>query len=615
MSPHGALVLWLAPSLLLAAAAGAQTPNGPEFQVNAYTTGAQWRPDVALDGSGHMVVCFSGPASGDDGAVLARRITSAGVPLGPEFRVNAYTTGAQDDPAVAAGHAGSFVVTWTSAGQDGSDYGVFGQRFDASGAPAGPEFRVNVYTTGRQYASDVAMDAAGNFVVVWQGGDGYGSGVYARRYDVTAGSFGPEFRVNAHTTGLQSRPAVAMAGGGSFVVAWFGAGPGDTLGIFMQPFDALVNPVFASDVVVAGSMLVGERFPSVSAAPDGTFVVVWEDSDGSGTGVSGQSFGADGFPISLEFAVNAYLPGDQLRPKVAVDGTGSVMVTWWNAEPPATGGDTIRANQIEISGTQMGEFGVNSYVTGDQTEPVVAVDRAGQFVVVWQSTPQDGSEYGVFGQRYGDLIFADTFDSGGAAFWSSAAAGGGDLSVSAGAALGGSAFGLQAVVNDTAGLFVQDDAPSDEDRYRARFYFDPNGFDPGVAQAHLRTRVFIGFEEAPNRRLFAVVLRLLNGQYALMGRARRDDNSQANTGFFPITDAPHYVELDWRRSSGPDALDGTFQMWIDGVSVSTLTGLDNSVSALDFVRLGALSVKTGASGTLLYDEFVSRRTTFIGGLP
>ena len=180
------------------------------------------------------------------------------------------------------------------------------------------------------------------------------------------------------------------------------------------------------------------------------------------------------------------------------------------------------------------------------------------------------------------------------------------------AALAGSRRGMEALVDDTAGLFVQDDTPADEGRYRARFYFDPNGFDPGVAQNHLRTRIFIGFEEAPERRLFAIVLRLLNGQYALMGRARRDDNSQVDTGFFDIIDAPHFVELDWKSSSGPDALDGTFDLWIDGAPMAALTGLDNSISSLDFVRLGALSVKAGASGVLRWDHFQSRRASAIG---
>jgi hypothetical protein len=171
---------------------------------------------------------------------------------------------------------------------------------------------------------------------------------------------------------------------------------------------------------------------------------------------------------------------------------------------------------------------------------------------------------------------------------------------------------LAGVVNDTNGIYVQDDSPDQENHYRARFYFDPNGFDPGEAHSFFRTRVFIGFQESPLRRLMAIVLKRQGGVYSLMGRARLDDNSQADTGFFTITDAPHSIEVDWKQSSGPGANDGSFKLWLDGTAVSTLTGLDNDASGVDLVRMGALSVKTGASGTLYWDEFESRRGIYIG---
>jgi hypothetical protein len=199
--------------------------------------------------------------------------------------------------------------------------------------------------------------------------------------------------------------------------------------------------------------------------------------------------------------------------------------------------------------------------------------------------------------------------------WSAANTGGGDLTVSGAAAMGSTTQGLQGVVNDTTGLFVEDATPNDESRYRARFYFDPNGFDPGEALNHRRTRTLIAFSEAPTRRVAAVVLRRLGGVYAIMGRARQDDNSQADTGFFTVSDGPHAIEIDLVRASGPDAFDGAFELWIDGVSMIQLTGLDNHLSEVDFVRLGALSVKSGAAGTLYWDEFESRRGSYIGLLP
>jgi hypothetical protein len=50
----------------------------------------------------------------------------------------------------------------------------------------------------------------------------------------------------------------------------------------------------------------------------------------------------------------------------------------------------------------------------------------------------------------------------------------------------------------------------------------------------------------------------------------------------------------------------------DGTSMATLAGLDNDERAVDLVRMGALSVKDGASGALYFDEFVSRRLAKAG---
>src|SRR5258706_14871842 len=88
-------------------------------------------------------------------------------PIGPEFRVNAYTTNAQSTPAVSAAGDGSFVVAFSDAVQDGSGYGVFARRFGSDGAPLGAEFRVNAQTANDQKLPSIAVSSGGNFVVAW----------------------------------------------------------------------------------------------------------------------------------------------------------------------------------------------------------------------------------------------------------------------------------------------------------------------------------------------------------------------------------------------------------------------------------------------------------------
>jgi ELWxxDGT repeat protein len=212
-----------------------------------------------------------------------------------------------------------------------------------------------------------------------------------------------------------------------------------------------------------------------------------------------------------------------------------------------------------------------------------------------------------------DLVFKDGFESGDMRPWTAASLDGGDLSVTPAAALHGT-LGLAALVDDTASLYVEDDSPNNEPRYRVRFYLDPNGFDPGEANGKLRVRIFIAFEEEPNVRLVTLVLRRVGGQFSLMARVRLDDGTRAQTPFFDITDGLHLVELDWVAAAS-GASDGSVAMWIDEVQVSDLSGLSNSASRIDFARLGAMTVKPGATGTLHFDNFESRRERYIGYFP
>jgi hypothetical protein len=207
-----------------------------------------------------------------------------------------------------------------------------------------------------------------------------------------------------------------------------------------------------------------------------------------------------------------------------------------------------------------------------------------------------------------DVIFADGFESGDTSAWSAAT---GALGVNQGSALRGTTHGLEASIAFGSSHHVRDDTPSNEARYRARLYFDPNGFDPGSAEGHNRIRLLFA-SDADNNRLVTLVLRRLGAAYSVRARVRLADGTRADTPFFTIDDGPHFVEIDWTRSSSPGSGDGQCELRIDGSVVSTLTGLNHGAAGVESVRMGALSVKSGAAGSVRFDEFSSRRRLPIG---
>jgi hypothetical protein len=152
---------------------------------------------------------------------------------------------------------GSFVVTWTSDGQDVSGSGVYGQRYNATGVAQGSEFRVNTYTTNNQFQPAVTALSDGGFVVTWSssGQDGSNYGVYGQRYNATGVAQGTEFLVNTYTTNNQFQPAVTALSNGEFVVTWSSNGQDEEGGggVYGQRFSKDGNVAalsFTGDTVV-----------------------------------------------------------------------------------------------------------------------------------------------------------------------------------------------------------------------------------------------------------------------------------------------------------------------------------------------------------------------------
>jgi hypothetical protein len=385
-------------------------PVGPEFRVNTYTTGFEDAPAVSADPTGSFIVVWEGQRPDDPIGVVGQRFAASGAALGPEFLVNASTADVQHRPSVATDSAGNFVVAWASSGgYGGAPADVFGQRFASDGTPLGPEFRVNTYTSGSQAVPVVATEPAGGFVVVW-GGEGPGdstSGIFAQRFSSAGAPLGPEFRVNSYTTEFQFAPSVAADAAGNFVVAWssggYGGPPANILG---QRFASGGTPVGA-EFQINTYTTYGSYRPVVAGDPAGNFIVVWDGVrlDDPNGGISGQRFAGAGTPLGPEFRVNNTTTDFQFAASVAADSAGHFVVAWNSSGGYGGAPPDVLGQRFASAGTPLGpEFRVNTYTTAGQTRAAVAADPAGNFVVAWDSDGQDGNATGVFGQRYGPIV-------------------------------------------------------------------------------------------------------------------------------------------------------------------------------------------------------------------
>ena len=273
-------------------------PVSAEFNVST-SSGTQATPTIGATPGGGFVAVWEGYGSGDSSGVFLQRYDASGTKIGGETLVNTTTTNTQADPAITVMDDGSFVIVWDGNGT-GDSSGVFGQRFDASGAKVGGEFRVNTATTGTQSDPAITTLSNGSFVVTWQsaGQDGSGDGVYGQLYDASGTAIGGEFRVNDTTANDQEAPNVAALADGGFMVVWESYGQDGSLeGVYAKRYDSGGTDV-SGEVLINATTADDQYQPDIDVLNDGSVIVTWtaDAQDGSGSGIYSQVYAADEQP-------------------------------------------------------------------------------------------------------------------------------------------------------------------------------------------------------------------------------------------------------------------------------------------------------------------------------
>lgn len=154
------------------------------------------------------------------------------------------------------------------------------------------------------------------------------------------------------------------------------------------------NGDFAINTYTSGT----QADPRVAASANGDFVVVWDSfgQDGMQNGVFAQRFDSIGSRVGTEFRVNTFTTGGQSDPTVAVDNDGFTIV--WESDSNQDGSSSgIFARRYDNTGAPSGgEFQINQFTTSAQVSPSIAIDADGNTLIAWS----DFGQGGIFARRY-----------------------------------------------------------------------------------------------------------------------------------------------------------------------------------------------------------------------
>ena len=289
----------------------------------------------------------------------------------------------------------------------------------AGGTAEGPPFMLNESTgEGSKTATDqqsVARAADGSFVAVWtaESFSIAGQEIVARRFAADGTPLEGELVVNTYSTGAQRYPAVALAPDGGFVVVWEDNSfqDGTVLTVRGRLVDSAGMPV-GDEFVVPSYTTGGQEEPDVAVAPDGTFVVVWRTRLAGEIygGIGARRFSSAAVPFGDEFKVETYTTDMQFAPSISMDADGNFVVVWAsgsNYPGPDGSNSAVAARLFGADATPAGdEFLVNQTTQNYQTWPSVDMNSDGEFVVVWQNQTRESD--------YFSSVWARRFDAGGA---------------------------------------------------------------------------------------------------------------------------------------------------------------------------------------------------------
>lgn len=274
----------------------------------------------------------------------------------------------------------------------------------------------------------------------------------------------------------QRYPWTVSDGAGGAIIAWQDA-RGGSWDIYAQRVDGDGNVYWTEDGVAVCTERGDQLRPRMAPDGEGGAIITWFDyRAGSLFSIFAQRISADGEPL-WETGGVAILPtetGEAERPEIIPDGTGGAVIAWFDGR---NGELDIYAQRVSASGSILwGRYGTAvCTAAGDQKRPFPVSDGEGGAIIVWLDRRK--GDWGVYAQRLG---------TNGEAMWS-------DDGIAVSTGPGGKAGARIAPDGEGGAILIWADSKSGQDRYPA-----PGRRREGAVgrKRHLRMQGFQAPDEA-----------------------------------------------------------------------------------------------------------------------
>ncbi|GJQ61597.1 MAG: hypothetical protein SCALA702_06500 [Melioribacteraceae bacterium] len=371
-------------------------------KINTYSDSTQRDPQIGYNSSGQFVVVWDSEdelAEGSQSDIFYRKFDASGNPTSQPALVNDITDNEQEKPAIDMNDNGAYVITWASYSEDGETISDIKAKFFNAGSSS-QEFSVNTTTAFSQTEPDVAIFEDNSFIIVWESWnqDGSNRGVYYQKFDAGQNKIGDETLVNTTTDLSQARPVVKAFPDGKFIIAWesWGQVEGITPGydIYAKIYDndgTVITDEFRLNQFVNDF----QWYADIDIKNDSEFAAVWcsWSQDGHDGSIFMNQFNTAGERLFSEKMINKTTEKYQWLPNVKYTNSDDIMVVWssWRQDGSREG-VYCRLFDSELKALSL-ETLVNENKEGYQWEPVFMPLQDNTIRVIYSDWESDELDY------------------------------------------------------------------------------------------------------------------------------------------------------------------------------------------------------------------------------
>jgi len=357
-------------------------------------TGEAKRPQIAIDASGNALAVWY-QFNGTYRTIRSNRYTSLG--WGTAAPIETGNVGDALDPQIAIDINGNALAVWNQDGDATAStrYDIWANRYTPAGW--GTPVLIETNDPGTAFGQQVAIDPSGNALVVWEQYGGSVNDVWANRYTAGTDTWDTASLIETDNLGSADAPQIAIDANGNGLAVWQQY-DGMRYNITANRYTAgsAWGSAWWAAAAIESDNTSNAIQPQIAFDTSGNALAIWQQNTVSGVNIWANRYAAGSGTWGTAALVENNSVGTSSYPQIAFDTSGNALAVWYQNDGLRT---NILANRY-AAGT--GTWGTATLIetdnAGSADSPQIAIDANGNALAVWEQT--DGTRYNIWANRY-----------------------------------------------------------------------------------------------------------------------------------------------------------------------------------------------------------------------